>query len=89
MYIYREREKKRERDDGQSRTTVAATRSDLSLETRVTWRDDGESFASSKGATDRKRAPVYIRTHTHTRYTTHIHITHKNVRILYTLLYVM
>lgn len=77
IYIVRERERKREkdieRDDGQSTTTVATTRSDLSLETRVTWRDDGESFASSKGATDRKRAPVY--THTHT---THIHIIHKN-----------
>jgi len=67
MYIYIVRERERERDDGQSTTTVATTRSDLSLETRVTWRDDGESFASSKGATDRKRAPVY--THTHTLHT--------------------
>lgn len=72
IYIYREREKEKdiERDDGQSRTTVTTTRSDLSLETRVTWRDDRESFASSKGATDRKRALVYTHTHTHITYNT-------------------
>lgn len=46
--------------------------------------DDGESFASSKGATDRKHAPVYTHTHTHRQ----IYSLYKKMFLYYVMSYI-